>query len=549
MDTGSSPRVRGTHHCQLAAARRRSVHPRVCGERADVEAAHVCRNGSSPRVRGTRRRRRRAIAVHPRVCGELGSPAPAAVHGSSPRVRGTRVRSLQSSIDCRFIPACAGNAATRHRSARSRSVHPRVCGEQSTRRCRRCGSPVHPRVCGEQLRARRCGVDVVRFIPACAGNSHHADRRDSRCHGSSPRVRGTRSMVAGHLAADCGSSPRVRGTRRIDVRQASHRRFIPACAGNAQPLRLAATARLRFIPACAGNASDRRLRIARAHGSSPRVRGTRGSRARNAPANGSSPRVRGTASRAPLAYPRPRFIPACAGNAQSVRIEAHDRHRFIPACAGNASLDFRLAAAPTVHPRVCGERDRRFAARPWSRPVHPRVCGERGAHCDPGYVHSRFIPACAGNATFPAHRPCANVGSSPRVRGTRTVSGMHRVRLVSVHPRVCGERGHRARMAGASASVHPRVCGERSRCRLRPYRIPGSSPRVRGTLLRIARGDHEPSVHPRVCGERGDGSTAAPVGCRFIPACAGNASDDDDRDSNQRFIPACAGNACAARRG
>ena len=72
------------------------------------------------------------------------------------------------------------------------------------------------------------------------------------------------------------------------------------------------------------------------------------------------------------------------------------------------------------------------------------------------------------------------------------------------------------------------------------------------------------AVHPRVCGERASKTCAAKRGCRFIPACAGNALRREalalpDAGSSprvrgtlgqqcaaklgRRFIPACAGNA------
>ena len=52
-------------------------------------------------------------AVHPRVCGELGAVArwSKVGDGSSPRVRGTRLRFEDDAVVVRFIPACAGNSA------------------------------------------------------------------------------------------------------------------------------------------------------------------------------------------------------------------------------------------------------------------------------------------------------------------------------------------------------------------------------------------------------------------------------------------------------
>ena len=131
---GSSPRVRGTGiRPRRSAGWRRfipacagnglpslptfpptTVHPRVCGERRWDEVIEALDTGSSPRVRGTaltrtpgesmgrfipactgnesdRPIKRSPSAVHPRVCGErLGILSQPGHHGgSSPRVRGT----------------------------------------------------------------------------------------------------------------------------------------------------------------------------------------------------------------------------------------------------------------------------------------------------------------------------------------------------------------------------------------------------------------------------------------------------------------------------
>ena len=92
-----------------------SVHPRVCGERKGRTPPHTRNAGSSPRVRGTHKPCSRIVAscrfipacagnagvcprhgvghpVHPRVCGERRNPSGMATprDGSSPRVRGTR---------------------------------------------------------------------------------------------------------------------------------------------------------------------------------------------------------------------------------------------------------------------------------------------------------------------------------------------------------------------------------------------------------------------------------------------------------------------------
>ena len=316
--TGSSPRVRGTQRQPDAARTRRRfipacagnapiartsnilppVHPRVCGERVSVEEADQFVAGSSPRVRGTRRRsarrtaRQRFIpacagnaagprwwwrysAVHPRVCGERINRTAAGVSrsGSSPRVRGTRLGSGYRDGAVRFIPACAGNATGKAHTLAAEAVHPRVCGErQSGHFWWRPGGGSSPRVRGTPPRRRRAGWPA-RFIPACAGNAPDS-RSGTTCAPVHPRVCGERLRQAGADDAAVGSSPRVRGTpgRRRYRRRSG--RFIPACAGNAvRAMRLA-----RSPPVHPRVCGERFVFLPRpffAGGSSPRVRGTR----------------------------------------------------------------------------------------------------------------------------------------------------------------------------------------------------------------------------------------------------------------------------------
>ena len=192
----SSPRVRGTHPAEprppgqvrfiparagntmqsSACAGCSAVHPRACGEHADVgfRLAHAL--GSSPRVRGTHSWRLATCR------GDSGS---------SPRVRGTRLSLDHRSGEFRFIPARAGNTQIAPAEQERPTVHPRVCGEHKAHRI----------VIGRQ------------FIPARAGNM-----RRSPCQAGPaavhPRACGEHHNRLLHLRSGCGSSPRVRGTRR-----------------------------------------------------------------------------------------------------------------------------------------------------------------------------------------------------------------------------------------------------------------------------------------------------------------------------------------------
>ncbi len=130
-------------HCANAA-----VHPRACGERSKVRHRSWPRRGSSPRVRGTLsdaaslRLIGRFIParagnaawklwpamtgpVHPRACGErrTGGVLIMWLVGSSPRVRGTPRRKLRPCFVVRFIPARAGNAKIIAGSPNGSTVH------------------------------------------------------------------------------------------------------------------------------------------------------------------------------------------------------------------------------------------------------------------------------------------------------------------------------------------------------------------------------------------------------------------------------------------
>ena len=129
------PACAGNAFHQHIKRKQSPVHPRVCGERQIPHRLASCHNGSSPRVRGTPIATIRTInnhrfipacagnaihqnqkildtTVHPRVCGERAENYNLilCLSGSSPRVRGTPPFIDKIRADARFIPACAGNA-------------------------------------------------------------------------------------------------------------------------------------------------------------------------------------------------------------------------------------------------------------------------------------------------------------------------------------------------------------------------------------------------------------------------------------------------------
>ena len=236
---------------------------------------------------------------------------------------------------------------------------------------------------------------------------------------------------------------------------------------------------------------------------------------------GSSPRVRGTPIVVVVVLYPLRFIPACAGNSA-------DRHAS------------RVASA--VHPRVCGELRGEAEHVFGLLGSSPRVRGTRTAR-HPSGCRSRFIPACAGNSARPR----------------RTTPSW------TVHPRVCGELRGTRRWPFLAPGSSPRVrgtlpgivlvlaarrfipaCAGNSRSR-EPQQHPavGSSPRVRGTRRSAGGRRRQAPVHPRVCGElvlRADALRRAP---RFIPACAGNSRPPSRSASRTAVHPRVCGELLA----
>ena len=257
---------------------------------------------------------RRRNPVHPRVCGEHYNHDLVA-HGeigSSPRMRGThQQRKLEATMQ-RFIPAYAGNTRGDHPRLGTSPVHPRVCGEHLTL------PPVvrHPLGSSPRMRGTRSCIrlspDMSRFIPAYAGNTSGIVGGGA-CVTVHPRVCGEHFCLRECKTSSDGSSPRMRGTLGSRIRQPEGFRFIPAYAGNTS----------------SGGAT---CRSAPVHpsvcGEHPRASFSR------LLDLGSSPRMRGTPARIRKQAPAGRFIPAYAGNTRSPD----------PFCA-----------RPAVHPRVCGE--------------------------------------------------------------------------------------------------------------------------------------------------------------------------------------------------
>ena len=197
--------------------------------------------------------------VHPRLCGEHTGPGTNndLPFGSSPPVRGTLSPAENNCSQDRFIPACAGNTECVSMKPISFAVHPRLCGEHST--CwQQCGSRSgsSPPVRGTRAQSHQ-QHSVLRFIPACAGNTTTAMRKNwpFSVH---PRLCGEHSSEAANDRLRDGSSPPVRGTRGGGRSPRLSLRFIPACAGNTR-IHHAFPRRLPVHPRLCGEHSSHKI--------------------------------------------------------------------------------------------------------------------------------------------------------------------------------------------------------------------------------------------------------------------------------------------------
>ena len=255
----------------------RSAHPRACGENHVHLESFDCARGSSPRMRGKRRRQihyrtprrlipahagktepsyRRAgyVQAHPRACGEntvspLNIPALA---GSSPRMRGKRQLSPRHAPHDRLIPAHAGKTGRLQDSVPESWAHPRACGENGA--CSSSSKSVmgsSPRMRGKHGRAR-LPVSEVGLIPAHAGKTYSEafTQGTARAH---PRACGENAAAEAPEQTTPGSSPRMRGKRKSLALPACSAGLIPAHAGKTLHIWIRAGLRPAHPRACGEN--------------------------------------------------------------------------------------------------------------------------------------------------------------------------------------------------------------------------------------------------------------------------------------------------------
>ena len=192
---------------------------------------------------------------------------------------------------------------------------------------------------------------------------------------------------------------------------------------------------------------------------------------------GSSPRMRGTLRHREGRWNASGIIPAYAGNTyrSSLWRKSHRDHPRV--CGEHNGKPSMILHASGSSPRMRGTRDadaqmlvemgiipayagntKYVCANTVARWDHPRVCGE---HCV-GAVRIDCTP-----------------GSSPRMRGTLTIPFLRFI-IHGIIPAYAGNTDNLVEY-GRAHGDHPRVCGEHVLPKPRAPIIMGSSPRMRGT--------------------------------------------------------------------
>ena len=268
----------------------------------------------------------------------------------------------------------------------------------------------------------------------------------------------------------------MRGKHGAHAAKTARNRIIPAHAGQTRPQVPALGAITDHPRACGANKYPMICHVGR-FGSSPRMRGKPG--ALNVPHSSS------------------RIIPAHAGQTLRCCCRRCDIPDHPRACGANWKRPWRNYPKPGSSPRMRGKllfchcvssllriipahagQTRTIPAPPRQKADHPRACGAN----------------CANESAL-----SAVVGSSPRMRGKPCLCCEEPAytRIIPAHagqtpsPETCGR----------PRTDHPRACGANYTADRTPCKRCGSSPRMRGKLLRQMAALREERIIPAHAGQ------------------------------------------------
>ena len=250
-----------------------------------------------------------------------GSGSFGGVEGSSPYARGARSKARATAATIGIIPVCTGSTRPAPMAGRAEWDHPRMHGEHSTtpgRRLPETGSSPYARGAPSGTQPALSGPGI---IPVCTGSTHLRSFALSspRDH---PRMHGEHYIAACTFDISLGSSPYARGAR-------AFRRVWKWPHG--------------IIPVCTGS-TCRSLGQSPPWPDHPRMHGEhRRHTMHTQEEQGSSPYARG----APVPLP-----------------PGDDVGGIIPVCTGSTRCLPLTPSRRWDHPRMHGEHDGRFRARP-----------------------------------------------------------------------------------------------------------------------------------------------------------------------------------------
>ena len=194
-------------------------------------------------------------------------------------------------------------------------------------------------------------------------------------------------------------------------------------------------------------------------------------------------------------------------------------HGITPAYAGKSSHSGKRWCFLWDHPRVCGEKQRKWMLRTFIRGSPPRMRGKvlpravlgPASGITPAYAgkRQRFSSRCECRGDHP--RVCGEKemmpprvnciwGSPPRMRG-KVDCLRHLPCVPGITPAYAGKR-HRGRVPHSAGGDHPRVCGEKSDLLQLLLLYAGSPPRMRGKGKNTNRMGRAAGITPAYAGKR-----------------------------------------------
>ena len=255
---GSPPPMRGKVLWSGCTPYASKDHPRLCGEKYGYYTIEVSSLGSPPPMRGKaalpaclhfftritpayagKREKRFSLPAnirdHPRLCGEKRQLESllSSDRGSPPPMRGKAENACVTDEGNRITPAYAGKSVIVAFVFFKSWDHPRLCGEKFIRITPIKDTPGSP----PPMRGKECYTNgscaVHRITPAYAGKSFRTAKR-SQEHRDHPRLCGEKCSDSEFFYQNLGSPPPMRGK---DSQRAFHgimTRITPAYAGKSR---------------------------------------------------------------------------------------------------------------------------------------------------------------------------------------------------------------------------------------------------------------------------------------------------------------------------